>query len=70
MGTHVNDRVRAYRARLREKGYKAVMVYLPIETPERLLRLSEQTGQTFGDLIALALDCYEKQGESNEQHEA
>ena len=61
MGTPVKQRIIEYRQRLRAKGYKASTVYLSAEAHERLLRLSQDAGLPYGDLIALALDCYEKQ---------
>jgi hypothetical protein len=61
MGTPVKQRIKDYRARLRAKGYKAATLYLPAGIPDRLAQLSQQTGLTYGDLVALALDCYENQ---------
>lgn len=61
MGTPVKQRIKDYRARLRVKGYKAATLYLPAGVPDTMARLSQQTGLTYGDLVALALDCYEKQ---------
>ena len=59
MGTPVKTRIKDYRARLRAKGYKASTVYLSAATHERLLRLSQQAGLAYGDLIGLALEQYE-----------
>ena len=59
MGTPTKTRIKEYRARLREKGYKASTVYLTAATHERLLRLSQQAGLAYGDLIGLALAQYE-----------
>ena len=59
MGTPVKQRIKDYRARLREKGYKASTVYLSAATHERLLRLSQQGGLNYGDLIGLALEHLE-----------
>ena len=59
MGTPVKTRIRDYRARLRTKGYKAATVYLSAMAHERLLRLSQQAGLAYGDLIEQALEQYE-----------
>ena len=59
MGTPVKQRIKDYRARLREKGYKASTVYLSAAAHDRLLRLSQQGGLTYGDLIGLALEHLE-----------
>ena len=59
MGTPVKQRIKDYRARLREKGYKAATLYLPAGIPDRLAQLSQQTGLTYGDLVALALERLE-----------
>lgn len=59
MGTPVKTRIKDYRARLRAKGYKASTVYLSGPAHERLLRLSQQAGLAYGDLIGLALEQYE-----------
>ena len=59
MGTPVKQRIKDYRARLRAKGYKAATIYLPDGIPDRLAQLSQETGLPYGDVVALALDCYE-----------
>lgn len=59
MGTPAKTRIKDYRARLRAKGYKAATVYLTATAHERLLRLSQQAGLAYGDLIGLALEQYE-----------
>ena len=59
MGTPVKQRIKDYRARLRAKGYKASTVYLSAAAHDRLLRLSQQGGLTYGDLVALALERLE-----------
>lgn len=60
MATPVKQRIKDYRARLREKGYKAATLYLPAGAPEILARLAEKTGLAYGDIVALALDRLEK----------
>lgn len=59
MGTPVKTRIKDYRTRLREKGYKASTVYLTAAAHERLRGLSQQVGLAYGDLIGLALEQYE-----------
>lgn len=68
MGTPVKQRIIEYRQRLRAKGYKAATLYLPAGIPDRLARLSQKTGLTYGDLVALALDCYENQTPQPDLH--
>lgn len=59
MGTPVKQRIKDYRARLRAKGYKAATLYLPAGVQDTMARLSQQTGLTYGDLVALALEHLE-----------
>ena len=62
MGTPVKTRIKDYRARLRAKGYRGVMVYLTADGYDRLARLSQHKGGVaYGDLIGLALEQYESQ---------
>ncbi len=62
MGTPVKTRIKDYRARLRAKGYRGVMIYLTAAGYERLVRLSQHKGGVaYGDLIGLALEQYESQ---------
>ena len=58
MGTPVKTRIKDYRARLRAKGYRAATVYLDSPTHALLLRLSQERGLAYGDLIGLALSHY------------
>jgi len=67
MATPVKQRIREYRERLREKGYNGTTIYLPAEAHKRLLRLSKQADISYGDLVALALEQYEKEGARNGQ---
>ena len=59
MGTPVKQRMAEYRSRLRAKGYKGTTINLPTATHERLERLSQQAGLTYGELVTLALEQYE-----------
>ena len=58
MGTPVKQRIKDYRARLRAKGYRSTTVYLSAAAHERLLRLSQQAGLSYGDLLGRALEQY------------
>ncbi len=59
MATPTKDRVAAYRARMRDKGYRGIYVFAPESAIEKLKALSESTGMTYGDLIKAALDQFE-----------
>ncbi len=61
MGTPATTRTAQYRDRLKAKGYKALMIYLPEAARARLARLAKARGLAHGDLIALALEHFEEQ---------
>lgn len=60
MGTPATTRTQHYRDRLKAKGYKALMVYLPEAAHARLVALAKEAGLTQGDLIARALEHFEE----------
>ena len=60
MGTSATTRTQQYRDRLKAKGYRPLMVYLPEAAHTRLVKLAKEAGITQGDLIALALENYEE----------
>ena len=56
MGTPINERMKAYRARLRERGWRQVAMYLSPEALARLDQLREQhPAQSIGELVSAAL---------------
>lgn len=59
MGTPARERVAQYRNRMRASGYAPMSVYLPQEARDRLKRLSEERGESYGDVIAAALAAIE-----------
>lgn len=60
MGTPATTRTQQYRDRLKAKGYKPLMVYLPEAAHARLAKLAKEQGLAHGDLIAIALEHYEE----------
>lgn len=61
MSTAAKTRVAQYRERLRAAGYAPMSVYMTEEARDRLKRLSEQRGESYGDVIAAALAALESQ---------
>ena len=61
MGTPATTRTQHYRDRLKAKGYKALMIYLPEAAHARLARLAKEAGLSQGDFIARALEQLEEQ---------
>ena len=61
MGTPATTRTQHYRDRLKAKGYKALMVYLPEAAQARLARLAKEAGLSQGDFIAMVLEHFEEQ---------
>lgn len=55
MSTPAKQRIKDYRARLRERGYKATTIYINDETRALLMKASAQSGLSNSDVIALAL---------------
>lgn len=60
MGTPATTRTQQYRDRLKAKGYKALMIYLPEAAHARLVAMAKQQGLAHGDLVALALEHFEE----------
>ena len=60
MGTPATTRTQQYRDRLKAKGYRPLMVYLPEAAHTRLVALAKEAGLAHGDLIALALEHFEE----------
>ena len=60
MGTPATTRTQHYRERLKAKGYKALMIYLPEAAHTRLAKLAKEKGLAHGDLVALALEHFEE----------
>jgi hypothetical protein len=59
MGTPAKQRLAQYRERMRSAGYAPMSVYLQEEARDRLKRLSEERGESYGDVIAAALSALE-----------
>jgi len=56
MGTPVNERMKAYRARMRERGWKQVAMYLSPEALEQLDQLKEQyPDSSVGEIMSALL---------------
>jgi hypothetical protein len=56
MGTPVNERMKAYRARLRDRGWQQVAMYLSPEALEQLEQLKEQyPDSSVGEIVSLIL---------------
>lgn len=70
MGTPVKQRIADYRNRLKARGYRATTIYLPEAAHERLLRLSQAAGLSYGDLVALALEHYETRTDEEAPHDS
>ena len=60
MGTPATTRTQQYRDRLKARGYRPLMVYLPEAAHARLVALAKEAGLAHGDLIALALEHFEE----------
>ena len=61
MSAPAKQRVLEYRQRLRERGYRVQTINMPPEAHERLRRLAQQTNLAYGELVAVALEKYEKE---------
>ena len=56
MGTPINERMKAYRARLRERGWRQVAMYLSPEAVAQMEALRQQhPDQSVGELVSNAL---------------
>ena len=61
MGTPVNERMKAYRSRLRERGHKQVSMYLTAEAIAKIEELRQQhPEQSVGELVSYALVNFTK----------
>lgn len=60
MGTPAKTRTQNYRDRLKARGYKPLMIYLPAPAHARLVTLAAAAGLAHGDLIAIALEHFEE----------
>lgn len=65
MGTPVNERMKAYRARLRERGWKQVAMYLSPDALKRLDELRQQHPEkSVGELVSAELEYGQDGGKS------